>query len=51
MLAYAHACRDRLGTLVGASEGAELRASSAAWFATQGIRAPARIVAMLLPGT
>jgi eukaryotic-like serine/threonine-protein kinase len=51
MLLYANACRDRLGALIGGSEGAELRASSAAWFATQGIRVPARIVAMLLPGT
>ena len=51
MMLYAHACRDRLGALVGGTQGAELRASSAAWFATQGIRAPARLVAMLLPGT
>src|SRR5262249_13777135 len=51
MMLYAHACRDRLAAVIGASEGAELRASAAAWFATQGIRDPARIVAMLLPGT
>ena len=50
MMLYASACRDRLGALVGGSEGEALRATAAAWFATQHVRDPARMVAMLTPG-
>lgn len=48
---YAHACLDRLGALVGGSEGQSQRQTAAAWFASQQIRNPGRMVAMLLPGT
>jgi hypothetical protein len=50
MTLYASACRDRLGALVGGSEGEALRAEATAWFATQRVRDPARMVAMLMPG-
>lgn len=50
MQLYAHACMDRLGALVGGSEGEALRERAAAWFASQHVREPARMVAMLVPG-
>ena len=50
MALYAHAVRDRLGALVGGSEGEAQRATAAAFFAAEGIAAPARMVAMLVPG-
>ena len=50
MQLYAHACRDRLGALVGGSAGREERAAAAAWFATQQVANPERMIAMLLPG-
>ncbi len=49
MFLYAHVVRDRLGTLVGGSEGAELRATTATWLAREGVREPDRMLAMLLP--
>jgi hypothetical protein len=50
MKLYAEAFRDRLGAHIGGSEGSALQATAAAWFASQQIRNPARMVAMLAPG-
>ncbi len=47
---YAHAARNRLGNLVGGDAGAALRATAHHWMARQGVRQPATMLDMLLPG-
>lgn len=50
MAMYLHAAKDRLGSLVGGSEGAKLRSTAADWMKDQGIVNPARMIGMLVPG-
>ena len=47
---FAAAARRRLGGLLGGDEGRALVAEADAWMASQGIRNPARMAAMLAPG-
>ena len=47
---FANAVRDRLGRVIGGAEGDALRAGTQAWLAGEGVREPAAILAMLLPG-
>ncbi|HEY5921714.1 MAG TPA: hypothetical protein VIV11_08585, partial [Kofleriaceae bacterium] len=47
---YAHAARYRLGNVIGGDEGAKLRADVNAFLTNEGVRDPAAILAMLLPG-
>ena len=47
---WAAAARDRLGALLGATDGAALRAAAAATFRAQSVADPARWIAMLAPG-
>ena len=50
MAMYLHATKDRLGQLVGGTEGAKLRDEAAEWMKDQGIVNPARMIGMLVPG-
>jgi len=50
MALHAAAARSRRGVLTGGVEGRALSDSSNAWMTGQGIRNPARMVAMLAPG-
>ncbi len=47
---FAHAARHRLGHLLGGDEGATLRRTAHDAMARQGVRAPATMLDMLLPG-
>ncbi|HEX5061815.1 MAG TPA: protein kinase [Kofleriaceae bacterium] len=47
---FAHAARHRLGGLIGGEDGAKLRADVEAFFTREGLRDPAAVLAMLLPG-
>ena len=47
---FSRAVRDRLGRLVGGDEGAGLRAEVGAWLAREGVREPATMLGMVLPG-
>ncbi len=47
---FANAFRDRLGRLVGGDEGQALRATTHAWLVAEGVRDPAAILSMLVPG-
>jgi hypothetical protein len=47
---YAAAARYALGTLQGGETGQELCAEAHAWMLSEGIKAPACVVAMLAPG-
>ena len=47
---YAAAARHRRGQLLGGDAGAALIESAEAWFAGQGVKAPAALVAMMTPG-
>lgn len=47
---FAQAVRNRLGVLVGGDEGAALCAAAHHWMARQGVREPATMLDMLLPG-
>ncbi len=47
---YSNAIRFRLGQLLGGTEGADLQLAAHAWLAAQGVREPAPMLAMLLPG-
>ena len=47
---FAHAARDRLGTLLGGDEGAELKAGARRWLEAEAVRDPATMLDMLLPG-
>jgi eukaryotic-like serine/threonine-protein kinase len=47
---YAHAIRWRLGGLLGGDEGAAARAAVGGWLVAEGVREPATMLSMLLPG-
>jgi hypothetical protein len=47
---YAIAARYRLGSLQGGEKGARLRDTARDWLTDQGVKNPARLVAMLAPG-
>ncbi len=49
-LLYANATRRRLGETLGGDEGAKLLAQADGWMRGKGVRNPARMTAMLLPG-
>ena len=50
MALYAAVARQALGDLVGGDEGRALTASAAEWMASENVKEPARIAAMLAPG-
>src|SRR5262249_46837205 len=50
MPSYAAAARWRLGGLLGGEEGRALLDQASSWMASQGIRNPARMVALHAPG-
>lgn len=50
MLLHAAAARRRHGTLLGSAHGASMVAAAGAWMATQAIKSPERMTAMLAPG-
>lgn len=50
MTLYAAATRYQLGRLLNNSRGRELRAHAQEWFEAQGVKRPAQLIAMLLPG-
>jgi hypothetical protein len=47
---FAHAARDRIGRLVGGTEGAGLRADVRSWLEGESVRDPDTMLHMLLPG-
>ena len=47
---YANATRRRLGQALGGDEGRQLIGAADAWMTKQGVKNPARMAAMLLPG-
>ncbi|HVK72234.1 MAG TPA: protein kinase [Kofleriaceae bacterium] len=47
---FGYAIRHRLGRLLGGDEGEALRAPVGAWLDGEGVREPARMLTMLLPG-
>ncbi|HEY0482042.1 MAG TPA: hypothetical protein VGD37_31200, partial [Kofleriaceae bacterium] len=47
---FAHAARDRIGRLVGGTEGAALRADVRSWLEGESVRDPDTMLHMLLPG-
>jgi hypothetical protein len=47
---YAHAVRDRIGRLLGGEEGAKLCGDVRAFLVREGVRDPAAMLAMLVPG-
>jgi hypothetical protein len=50
MRLYAAAARRRLGRLIGGDAGKALLVEADTWMASQGIKNPARMTAMLAPG-
>ncbi len=50
MKLHAAAARRRLGTLLGGEEGRTLASASDAWMASEGVKNPERLVAMIAPG-
>jgi serine/threonine protein kinase len=47
---YANAAKRRLGELIGGRKGAELISTADTWMSGQGIKSPARMTALLVPG-
>jgi hypothetical protein len=50
MMLHATAARRRLGELLDGEAGAAFLAEADSWYATQGVRNPARLTEMLVPG-
>ena len=46
---FAHAARYRVGKLIGGDEGAQLCAEVHGWLKREGVRAPDRMLEMMLP--
>ncbi|HSD89593.1 MAG TPA: hypothetical protein VLB44_18810, partial [Kofleriaceae bacterium] len=47
---FVHAARHRLGRLIGGDEGAAMCTQVTTWLEREGVRNPARMLAMMLPG-
>ncbi len=50
MQLYRESARWRLGQLVGGAEGAELTRAAEAWAVGEGVKNPARMLALMAPG-